>query len=94
MDKNTVGNIIWQQIPVMTKMACGMRDAHLIPKGLCVTVGRAQTRLEITLNGGDLYDCRLIHIGRAPKRAVTVVEEHTDIFCEDLGEILYHMVNK
>jgi len=93
-ERMAVGQTIWSQIPVMTKMACGMRDAFVGEHGeLTVKVGRAMTWIKISLNGLDLYDVEHIRVKRGTYENV-ILESASNVDCESLSEVVYHMVNK
>lgn len=85
----SIGQIIWEQLSIGTKMACGMRYPYLLDDGLEVTVGRGN-KLQIRLNGMDYYDIQ--HISNRGNRKV--LESQEDVDCEQLSEVCYHMVNK
>lgn len=94
---NQVANTIKQQIGVKTLMACGARNFLASATSLEMEVledARAVIKLlTVTLNGKDLYDVELVvlsmrHMSR------TVIEEKTDIFCENLSDVVYRMCNK
>lgn len=91
MDANTT----WRQIGLMTKMACGAREAKYDSENdaLIFKVGGGArcAYVKITLNASDYYDLVMYRI-RANK--VTELESHTDIDCVQLSEVVYHMVNK
>ena len=93
-ERMNIGNTIWRQLPVMTKMACGMREPKVGENGeLTVKVGRAMTWLTVSLNGRDYYDVELYRFKRSTWERVTL-ETATDVDCESLSEVVYHMVNK
>jgi len=98
MDKavaKQIANTTWQQIPVMTKMACGVREATICPGGtLRFKVGGLPMRfIEVALNGSDLYDITYYRIKRGSYDKV-VLETCEDAYNDMLGEVIYHMVNK
>lgn len=91
----TIGNTIWKQISIMTKMACGMRDPKLLDSGLSVKVGGRMTWIEITLTPADTYTVELVKISKRQGRQVRLVpESFSDVYCDQLSEIVYAMVNK
>jgi hypothetical protein len=82
-----VAQILWSQLTLATKMACGMRQVVGARNGLTCKVGRGQT-LAIELDPDDTYTVRLY------KGLAKLVEEHTGIYCDQLNEVVYHAVNK
>lgn len=93
MDAQQV-NTTWQQIPVMTKMACGAREARVSSGKLQFKVGGKPMRyIEVSLNGRDLYDIVHFRVKRNDYSRVEL-EMANDVFAEDMGETIYHMVNK
>lgn len=90
----TIPTIIWRQIPVMTKMACGLRQP--------AAVSRTELRMRalnrnrwvlVNLDPSDTYTVRLVRKERNTHRLITI-EEHSDIYCDQLGETVYHLCNK
>jgi hypothetical protein len=91
------GQIIWSQISIQTKMACGARQAVGGDDGLHFTVGRSKlTKVRVTLDtAADLYDVEFLKFKRGSYMTeFTVVESANGIFAEDLSEVVYRMVNK
>jgi hypothetical protein len=87
--------IAWRQIPVMTKMACGAREASYSEGGMKLTfkVGRAMRWIEVSyVEGMDLYRIEFIRMARPYKRIV--MESREGVYAEDMSEIIYRMVNK
>jgi len=86
-------NIAWRQIPVMTKMAVGAREASVSGEHgeiLTFKVGRALTWIRVVYVAGlDTYKVELVK-GRSAK----VVESHEDVYAENLSETIYHAVCK
>jgi hypothetical protein len=91
------GQIIWQQIPVMTKMACGARQAVLTNEGKGVqfkVTNKPYRFVEVVLDeGADLYNVEHFRVKRGSYVKVSM-EAAQGVFAEDLGETIYHMVNK
>ncbi len=95
---------IIRQIPVMTRMACGFRnvsfragtDGDGFELRVEAKVGRANRRIQITLELNDTYTVTLLKIPtmRAKDPTPKTLEEHTDVYCDALGEIVYHACNK
>lgn len=87
-------NVAWKQIPVMTKMACGAREAKVSAGKLVFKVGgRPMRYVEVALNGLDLYDVCHFRLKRGSYERVEL-ESASDVGCESLGETIYRMVNK
>ncbi len=88
-------NVAWGQISVGVKMACGAREVVGGEDGLHFRVGstRKLQKIVIKLNGHDLYDVALVEIKR-PSYDVVTLKSETDVYAEDLSEIVYSMVNK
>jgi hypothetical protein len=90
---NQVASIIWNQIPISTKMACGAREPTADTNCLIFKVlnGSAH-RIKVTLQSDDTY---LIELFKQKRDAsVSAIESHDGIYCDMLGETIYHMVNK
>jgi hypothetical protein len=85
MDANTA----WKQIPMGTKMACGFHSP--INGGHYLAIKSNRSHVIISLSPMDTYNVYVISI-RADK--VKIKEQQTDVYAEDLGEVLYHMLNK
>ena len=85
----TPAEIIWQQIPLLTKMSLGVRKQHTENEGreLVMNVGPNNSRYQVrvVLNGNDLYDITLT------KGAKGIVWQRFDIYAEMLGEVLLRM---
>lgn len=81
------------QIGVMNLMACGARKFSYSADGqLTFKVGGRMRSIEITLDASDTYTVRLVRITRNYSRVV--VEEHSDVYCDVLGQVVYGAVNK
>lgn len=87
----TVGKTIYGQISVSTKMACGIRDPIAIENGLVVTVLNRGKKIRIVLNAMDTYDIDLL---KTNTHGLHLVESKTDIYCDQLSEVIYHLCNK
>jgi hypothetical protein len=85
MDANTA----WKQIPMSTKMACGFRNP--IDCGHYLAIKSNRSHVIISLSPMDTYNVYVISI-RADKAKIK--EQRADVYAEDLGEVLYHMLNK
>jgi len=87
-------NVAWKQIPVMTKMSCGAREAKFSSGKLVFKVGGKPMRyIEVELSGGDLYDVKHFRLKRGSYSRVEL-ESADGLFNDMLGEAIYHMVNK
>lgn len=88
-------NIAWKQIPVMTKMACGARQPRCSSDGkLAFRVESKPMRfVEVTLNADDTYAVEYLRIKRGSYQRVSI-EKAEGVYAEDLGETIYHQVNK
>ncbi len=88
--------IIWSQISISTKMACGARKAVAREDGLHFQVGAARplTKIVVTLTAADRYNVQLVKINLRSKTPVTILEETEGIFFDRLSETIYSMVNK
>ncbi len=89
--------IIWTQITIGTKMACGARNQRVgdTEDTLVFTVGRGNhRRIEITLDASDTYTVRLVKISKTPTFNRVIVEKESDVYVDNLNEIIYHMCNK
>jgi hypothetical protein len=88
------GSLIWKQIPITTKMACGARDAVLIGNGLRFKVGgKPMHYIEVVLAPSDTYKVTAYRIKRG-SCAKVVLEEYEDVYADVLGEVIYRAVNK
>ncbi len=89
-------NTAWKQIPVMTKMACGAREATTHGKNeLTFKVGSKPMRyVRVTyLPGSDLYAVDHFRVKRNDYSQITL-KKVAGIYADQLGETIYHMVNK
>lgn len=97
---NQVGNIIWQQIPVLTKFACGARNAATTENGLIFEAfnrrGGWMHKVAIDLNGRDLYDLSLLRIGIAPGNMgqVQEVAGESDVYCDQLAQAILGLASR
>jgi len=87
-----VGTTIWSQIPLTTKMAVGAREPLLIRSGVEFRAGR-ELRIQVVLDASDTYKVTAYRLKRKTHERI-VLEEHTEVYAENLGEIIYHAVNK
>lgn len=84
----------WAQIPTMTKMACGARHPIAATNHLQMTVGKRGLRLFITLTPNDTYNVYLVSTLGRTGDALKIKATVTDVYCDTLGEVVYHLVNK
>ena len=88
------GQVIWQQISIGTKMACGARKAVAGEGYLHFNVGGSHSeKIVVKLNVWDTYDVELVKCSRKSADH-KVLESHEGIYCDQLSEVIYHMVNK
>jgi hypothetical protein len=86
---------IWKQIPITSKMACGMREQSIVALDtLRVRVARGidHLYLKIRLDPNDTYTVMLVKA--RPRKPEVVVKELSDVYFDMLGEITYNFVNK
>jgi len=93
-------NVIRQQIGIPTLMACGARKytcgwssdgyPHL---NMQVGDGKKGLYIRVTLLPSDTYTVELFQAMRA-QHVLKQIEEYEDVYCEQLGSMIYHMVNK
>jgi len=88
---NETANATWNQISVATKMACGAREVAYDSTGLRFKVGGRQRWIEIELDASDTYTVRLVRVHKYER---IVVEEHSDVYADQLSECVYHACNK
>jgi hypothetical protein len=86
-------NTIWKQINIGTKLACGARNPTACSNGaLQFQVERGGKYMFVELLPSDTYK---VTLKRFRKGCDTkVLEEKEDVYCDQLSEIIYHMVNK
>ena len=92
----TPAQIIWKQIPTMTKMACGVREARQVEEGQALTfkVGGLPMRyITVRLDPTDTYTVEYFRIKRGSMKRVEL-EKAEGVYADMLGEVLYHQVNK
>jgi len=94
----SVADVIWSQISLNTKMACGARSPLGSPLGVgnelsFVVLNGNSHRITVTLDPSDTYTVRHIKVSRKTL-GFTVVEEASDVYCDNLSEVVYGMVNK
>ena len=91
---------IAQQIGKLNRMCIGYHKPMLMPEndekyraGLCFKVNspRSNQYVEVTLTWADVYNVEYFRahrqvFGQPPKR--TVIAEHDNVYCDQLGELL------
>jgi hypothetical protein len=98
---NHPGQIIWKQLSMHTKMACGAREAKLCTTrssvgfdGIIFKVGSLPMRyVEVELDASDTYVVRALRFKRSTYEKITL-EEHTGVYADMLNEVVYRAVNK
>lgn len=88
-----VATTIWGQISQNTKWACGAQFPTGSENSLTFTVRikpGVRHKVEVVLDPSDTYTVRLHQIRGASSR---VVEEHSDVYCDELSELVYRMCN-
>ena len=94
-----VATTTWRQIPVMTKMACGLREATAVSETeLRAKCLRGRHYVFVNLDPSDTYTVRFVRIKRnrsADKPLIELVEEVTrsDVYNDMLGEMIYGMTH-
>ena len=92
--RTSVATTTWRQIPVMTKMAWGLRGATAVsPTELrCKALNRNRWVL-VNLDPSDTYTVRLVRQERKTYRLITI-ETVSDVYCDMLGDVIYRICNK
>ena len=94
-----VATTTWRQIPVMTKMACGLREATAVSETeLRAKCLRGRHYVFVNLDPSDTYTVRFVRIKRnrsADKPLVEMVDEvsRSDVYNDMLGEMIYGMTH-
>ena len=95
-----VAKTIMKQITIQTKLACGFREPSVIgigdPKhGLQFRVGAGSKRqyIKVVLEPSDTYTVICYRLKRVTNEHVDI-EIADDVYCDNLSEIIYHLVNK
>lgn len=86
-----VAKIIASQIRMTDKWAIGYRQPMALRErlgGLRFKVNTNSQICEVILDWNDTY---IVRYSRVRKGVATVVEELNDIYCDQLGEVLYQM---
>lgn len=94
---------IIKQIPAMTRMACGWRNASYSANDeaydvqVTATVLRGNSHfIRVTLELNDTYTVERLRIptARAKDQSIRHEERAENVFCDMLGEVVYKMCNK
>ncbi len=95
-----IAKTIRQQISVKTLMACGARDFKSLgwdsdKKGLefRVNAGSKRQFIKVVLEPNDTYTVISYCLKRVTNEHINI-EDFYDIYCDQLGEAVYYMVNK
>jgi hypothetical protein len=91
-----VAKFIRQQIGIPTLMACGAREFKFLEDGLQgitfkVGSGRKRLYMIVFLTSNDDYS---IELRRTCKNGEVIEEKAMGVYCDQLSQIIYHMVNK
>jgi hypothetical protein len=97
-EKIAQAQVIWQQISVGTKMACGAREARVDVDGtrpylyfrVTIRSGVRHT-IQVWLEPSDTYTVKLLAMRGFD---IKTEEEAEDIYCDNLSEVIYRMCNK
>ncbi len=98
--RTNVANTAWRQIPLYTKMACGLREATAVSETeLRAKCLRGRHYVFVNLDPSDTYTVRLVRIKRnrrADKPLVEMIDVETvsDVYCDMLGDVVYRICNK
>jgi len=91
-----VGRVIWSQISVACKMACGARKAVVSEDSCWFQVGSSRPLKKIVVKyeeGSDLYTVSLVKLV-LKKGTSETLEEYEGVYCDQLSTTIYSMVNK
>lgn len=91
----TPAQIIWKQIPIMTKMACGARKPTTHGENeLSFKVGGKPLRyIKVEYTPDDLYNVTYFRVKRNDYSQI-VLDYSFGIYADQLGEVIYNQVNK
>lgn len=99
-DMQMIGNTIRKQIGLSNLMACGAREYKLLgfdssKKGLQFRVNAGSKRqfIKVVLEPNDTYTVISYRLKRVTDEHIDINDVY-DIYCEQLGETVYRMVNK
>lgn len=89
----TPSQIIWTQITIGTKMACGARRPMCVNDNTLTfdVLSGAKNAIVVTLDPSDTYT---VQRTKRKKYNVTVEEEMSDVYVDNLNEVIYRMCNK
>jgi hypothetical protein len=81
---------MWQQIPVMTRMAISGGRVHPVKYGISMPVSSGMS-VEVLLAANDTYVVRRV-FRRVQEGEIKVWDhgERTEVYCDDLGEVCYY----
>lgn len=88
MDSMTIANTIKDQLGRMTLMMIGTKQLAAIQNGIRIVHscrGSKTNRIEITLNGLDLYDMKFIKVWG---QKVNTIAEVENVYCDQLHEMI------
>lgn len=92
-----VSNAIREQIGIGNLMACGAREWKSIKgkEGLNfrVNAGRKRQFIDVILDPCDTYTVISYKLKNVTDERIEL-ERTSDVYCTELGDIVYHMVNK
>lgn len=100
-DTKQIASTIYSQINLNTKLACGIRNLqcgkthdNLPYLQMRVGDGRKWLYIRVCYMPSDTYTVELCKVNGRPNFNVIQLEEAEDVYCEQLSEVIYHMVNK
>jgi hypothetical protein len=92
-EAKTVAETARAQIGTMNLMACGAREFSYDSDGtLKFKVGGRMRWVTVALDPSDTYTVKLVRVTR--NYDLVTVEEHSGVYCDQLGETVYRAVNK
>lgn len=89
-----MANTIRKQIGLSNLMACGAREYSFLGfSGIKFKVnhGRARQYMTIVLTARDDYN---VELRKITKDGEKILERAEGVYCENIGDVVYHMVNK
>ena len=100
-EAHAIAKTILSQISLPTKMACGVREVKVIgierghKRGVQFRVNGGSKRqyIKVVLEPSDTYTVISYRLKRVTDEHIDI-QELNDIYCDQLSEIIYHMVNK
>lgn len=89
---NAIAHTTWSQIPVLTKMTIGARDAVGAGDKLTFRVGGRMRKVLVEYNRDtDSYDIELMRV--ASLGQVKTLARECDVYCDQLSGFLISMCN-